>query len=42
MNKVMFRRGDNFVQIRENLYETSCVEASCQDDWLFASCDQLW
>ena len=37
----IFRRGDNFVQIRENSYETSCVEASCQGDWLFVSCDQL-
>ena len=37
----IFRRGDNFVQIRENSYQTSCVEASCQGDWLFASCDQL-
>ena len=37
----IFRRGDNFVQIRENSYETSCVEASCRGDWLFASCNQL-
>ena len=37
----IFRRADNFVQIRENSYQTSCVEASCQGDWLFASCDQL-
>ena len=36
----IFRPGDNFVQIRENLFETSCVEASCRRDWLFASCDQ--
>ena len=38
----IFRRGDNFVQIRENSYETSCVEASYRGDWLSASCDQLW
>ena len=37
----IFCQGDNFVQIRENSYETSCVEASCQGDWLFASWDQL-
>ena len=33
----IFHRGDNFVQIRENSYETSCVEASCRGDGLFAS-----
>ena len=33
----IFRRGDNFVRIRENSYETSCVEASCRGHWLFAS-----
>ena len=38
----IFRQGDNFVQIRENSYETSYDEASCRGDWLFASCDQLW
>ena len=38
----IFRQGDNFVQIRENSYETSYVEASCRGDWLFACCDQLW
>ena len=36
----IFRQGDNFVQIG-NSYETSCVEASCRGDWLFASCNQL-
>ena len=25
----MYRQGDNFVHIRDNSYETSCVEASC-------------
>ena len=27
---------ENLVQIRVNSHETSCVEASCRGDWLFA------
>ena len=40
-SRSIFRQGDNFVQIRENPYETSCVKTSCRGDWLFASCNQL-